>query len=87
MFDRVELEVYSHPILQKIIAGLQKLYGEGDTRECWPITRNILLQLISRFDQTTLEGANLYSAFCLAFAGFLRMGEFTYNNVECDFSS
>ena len=85
--DTAELEVYSHPILQRIIAGLQRLYGEGDTRERRPITRDILLKLISRFDQRTFEGANLHAAFCLAFAGFLRMGEFTYDKVKHDFSS
>ncbi len=85
--DKAELKVYSHPILQKVIKGLQRLYGEGDTRERQPITRDILLKLISRFDQTALEGANSHAAFCLAFAGFLRMGEFTYNKVESDFSS
>lgn len=63
------------------------IYGEEDTRERRPITRDILLKLISRFDQTTLEGANLHAAFCLTFAGLLRMGEFTYNKVESDFSS
>ena len=85
--DMAELEVYSHLILQKIIAGLWRLYGEGDTRECRPITWDVLLRLISRFDQTTFEGANLYAAFCLAFTGFLRMGEFTYDKVESDFRS
>lgn len=38
-----ELELYRHLILQKIIAGLQKLYGKRDTGERWPITRDILL--------------------------------------------
>ena len=85
--DEAELKVYSHPILQRVIKGFRRIYGEGDTRERQPITRDILLKLISRFDQTTLEGANLHAAFCLAFAGFLRMGEFTYNKVESDFSS
>lgn len=69
-------------MLQRIIAGVWRLYGEGDTCERPPITRDILLKLISRFDQTTLEGANLHAAFCLAFAGFLRMGDFTYYKVE-----
>ena len=82
-----ELKVYSYPILQRVIAGLRRLYREGDTRERRPITREVLLKLVSRFNQTTLEGANLHSAFCLAFAGFLRMGEFTYDKVESDFSS
>ncbi len=82
-----QLKVYSHPILQRIIKGFRRIYGEGDTRERQPITRDILLKLISRFDQTAFEGANLHAAFCLAFAGFLRMGEFTYDKVESDFSS
>ena len=84
--DKTELEVYSHLILQKIIAGLRRLHKEGDTRKRQLIARNIILQIISKFDQTTFEGANLYSAFYLAFAGFFRMGEFTYDNVEPDFS-
>ena len=85
--DKTELEVYSYPILQRIIAGLQRWYGERDTHERRPITRNILLWLISRFDQITFEGVNLHAAFCLAFAGFLRMGEFTYDKVKCNFNS
>ena len=85
--DEAEPKVYSHPILQRVIAGLRRLYGEGDTRERRPITREVLLKLVSRFDQTTLEGANLHSAFCLAFAEFLRMGEFTYDKVVSNFSS
>ena len=84
--DKTELEVYSHPIPQKIIADLRKLYGDGDTCKHQLITRNILLQIISRFDQTTFERANFHSAFCLVFAGFLRMGKFNYDNVEPDFS-
>ena len=85
--DMAKWEVYGHPILQRIIAGLRKLYGEGDTQERWPITKDILLWLISRFDQTTFEYTNLYAAFCLAFAGFLRMGEFIYDKVGSDFRS
>lgn len=85
--DKAKLEVYSHPMLQRIIAGLRRLYGEGDTCERRPITRDILLKLISRFDQITLEGANLHAAFYLAFAGFLQMGGFTYNKVKSNFSS
>ena len=86
MLNRTELEFYSYLILQKIIADLRRLYRQGDTCKCQPIIHNILPQTISRFDQTTFEEANLYSAFCLAFADFIKMGEFTYNNVEPDFS-
>lgn len=55
--NEIELKVYSHSMLQKIIKSFWGIYGEGDTWERRPITRNILFKLISRFDQTTLEGA------------------------------
>lgn len=42
--------------------------------------RYILLALLQGFDTSTRDGANLHAAFCQAFAGFLRMGEFTYAN-------
>ena len=42
--------------------------------------------MISRFDPTTFEEANLLSAFCLPFVGFLGIGKFTYDNIEPDFS-
>lgn len=87
ILDKTELEVYNHPIFQRIIAGLWKLYGEGNTYKRWSITRNILFWLIWRFDQTTLKGANLHAAFCLAFLRFLKMEEFTYDKVECNFNS
>ena len=71
MLNKAKLKVYSHLILQKIIKRLQKIYEERDIQKCQPITCNILLKLISKFDQITLEGANLHVAFCLASVGFL----------------
>ena len=73
-----DLSVFHHPQLQRIIAGSQRLRGEADTRERRPITKDLLLQMLPFFDQATLMGATLYAAFCLAFAAFLRVGEFTY---------
>ena len=49
-----------------------------ETREQQPITRDILLRLLSQFKTNTLEGANLHTALFLASAGFLGIGEFTY---------
>lgn len=86
MLDMTEVEVYSHLILQKNIASLKQLYGKGETHECRLIIHNILLQLISRFNQKTLEKVNLHANFCLAFAEFWQIGKFTYDKVECNFN-
>ena len=86
MLNKIQLEVYSYPILQRIIAGLQKLYKKENTDERWPITRNILLWLISSFDQTIFGKTNLHTAFCLAFERFWKIRKFTYNKVKGNFN-
>ena len=76
--DLSELDVYSHPVLHRIITGIRRFRGEGKMRKQQPITRDILFCLLLQFKTHTVKGANLHAAFCLAFAGFLRMREFTY---------
>lgn len=56
--------------------------GEKDKRERKLITREILLQLLTSLDEKTLHGATLRAAYTLAFAAFLRCGEFTYTAGE-----
>ena len=66
-------------MLQRIVAGIRRLRGEAGTKERRPITRDLLLRLLATCNKNTMHGANIYAAFCLAFAGFLRIGEFTYS--------
>jgi hypothetical protein len=47
-----------------------------------PITRDILLHILASLDTNTQEGATYHAAFCTAFAGFLRVGEFTWTSAE-----
>jgi hypothetical protein len=46
-----------------------------------PITRDLLLRILARLDTNTPEGATHHAAFCTAFAGFLRVGEFTWTST------
>lgn len=78
-----DLDVFHHPSLQRIVNGIKRLQGERETRERLPVTRKVLIDLISQLDQSTKIGATLHAAFCLAFAAFLRCGEFTYTAREC----
>ncbi len=77
-----EIEVFSHPTLQRLIAGIKLLRGEAGTKERRPITRPLLFQIVGQFDQKTLEGATLHAAFTLAFAAFLRIREFTWTAAD-----
>jgi hypothetical protein len=45
-------------------------------------TRDLLLRILARLDTSTQEGATYHAAFCTAFAGFLRVGEFTWTSAE-----
>lgn len=79
---RKDLEVFHHPTLERIIQGIRRLRGEPDVKERLPITRLILLALLATFNTDTQTGATFHAAFCLAFAGFLRMGEFTWTAAD-----
>lgn len=73
-----DLDVFHSPRLKRIIDGSRRLRGEIDTQERCPITKDVLLKILPHFDRSTKHGATIQAAFCLAFAAFLRVGEFTY---------
>ena len=77
-----DLEIFHHPLLERILAGIRRLRGEADTKERRPITRDVLLKVLTRFNTTTRYGIMLHAVFCLAFAGFLRIGEFTWSQED-----
>lgn len=72
-----KLEVFHYPTLECIIQGICRLCREPKVKERLPITRFILLEVLALFDTTTHTGATFHAAFYLAFAGFLRIREFT----------
>lgn len=75
-------DVFHHPQLKRIIAGARHLRGDSDTKERHPVTKDILLQVLPSFDRAIEHGAIMYASFCLAFAAFLRIGEFTYSTRD-----
>ncbi|KAA8893081.1 hypothetical protein FN846DRAFT_896296 [Sphaerosporella brunnea] len=78
---RGDLEVFRHPRVQRVIRGIKIFHG-GDLRERLPITRNLLLRILTELDTNTQEGATYRTAFGTAFAGFLPVGEFTWSRME-----
>jgi integrase len=79
-----DLDVFRHPRVQRVIRGINIFHGarEGDRRERLPITRDLLLRILTRLDTHTQEGATYHAAFCTAFAAFLRVGEFTWTAAD-----
>ena len=80
--DYSDLSAFSSPLLQRHIREIKRKYQEDGRRERKLITRDILLKLLAEFDTNTKWGATMHAAFCLAFAGFLRVEEFTYKAGE-----
>jgi hypothetical protein len=76
--------IFDNDRLKRIIRGIKRFHGEADTRERLPITRDILLQLLRCLPrwETDITQANLYAAVCVAFAEFLRVGEFTWSSTD-----
>ena len=79
--DSEHIAKFTHPRLQRIVRGIEAFHAAQEAapvRERLPITRDLLLRLLATLDQRSHRGATLYAAFCLAFAAFLRIGEFTW---------
>ena len=75
-------DVFSHGQVERIFQGVKRTRGTPATQRRSPLTRDILLRLLTTCDMRTNAGANYHAAFCLAFAGFFRLGEITYENSD-----
>ena len=87
-------DVFHHPRLRRIIDGARNIFGETSRRDRYLLTRDILIRILSlppaplegpldSLDiDTVLEALAVRASFTLAFAAFLRIGEFTYSAAE-----
>jgi hypothetical protein len=72
-FDAVD-----SPVVQRVIRGIKRYFGDRDRRPTTPITLSILQRLVTvSTPRASIQHANLDAAIKLAFAAFLRSGEFT----------
>jgi len=70
--------VFEDPRIDLVIRGGKRVFGEGLKRLRFPLTSSILLPVINEIGNDE-EGINVKSALCVAFAAFLRSGEFTWD--------
>ena len=71
---------FSSPRIHRILSGAQLLFS-NTKKDRLPITKNILEKIISVIP-ILIGDLNIDTAFKVAWAGFLRMGEFTYTNAK-----
>ena len=75
----IPTSVFQDPRIDLVLRGGKRIYGEGTKRLRLPLTSAILLRIINELDNDE-EGLNVKSALCVAFAAFLRSGEFTWDS-------
>jgi hypothetical protein len=73
---RVECFVFDSPWIKRILAGIRRCYSSPRSKQAEPMTEEVL-QRITDVNTTNLQQLNFSVASIVAFAGFLRMGEFT----------
>jgi integrase len=65
-----------------VIRGGNRFYGEREKRLRLPITAPILRRIVDKIRNSDHDSINLKAALCVAFAGFLRSGEFTWDTLS-----
>ena len=72
--------------LERVMRGIKREHPEPDRRARTPLTRDLLLKILEQLchGRQTYNTLTLRAAFTLAFAGFLRVGEFTYHRADLD---
>ena len=79
---RIECIEFSDPRLERTIQGIKRDHQEPKRRRRIPLTRPHLVQLLRHLSTTNYDNIATRAAFTLAFAGFLRVGEFTYREAD-----
>ena len=76
-----DIAAFDDPRIELVLRGGKRIYGEGPRRTRLPLTSEVLTQIIPYITHDK-DGLNLKAALCVAFAGFLRSGEFTWETWD-----
>ena len=78
----IDCSAFSDPRLERTLQGIKRDHSEAARRIRTPLTRPHLLQMLSNLTVHNYDDIVIRAAFSLAFAGFLRIGEFTYRPID-----
>ena len=80
----IECTVFSDPRLERTLQGIKRDHNEPDRQDRTLLTRPYLLQILGVLGTENYEDVVIHAAFTLAFAAFLRVGEFTYRQIDIE---
>ena len=80
----IDCSAFTDPRLERTIQGIKRDHNQPDRQTRTPLTRPYLLRILACLSETSYNNITLRAAFTLAFAGFLRVGEFTYKATDRD---
>ena len=78
----IECSAFSDPRLERTIQGIKRDHNEPRTRVRTSLTSPLVLPILSSDLHSNYENTVIQAVFMLAFAGFLRVGEFTYKHTD-----
>jgi len=81
---RLECNAFADLRFERALQGIKRDPSEPDRRERTPPTRPHLRLILNRIGNSHYDDLVLHAAFTLAFAAFLRVGEFTYRQTDLD---
>ena len=79
-----QVSAFQDDRLERVIRGIKREHAEPERWERSPLRRDCLLRILRQLQHPTYCDTTLRAAFTLAFAGFLRVGEFTYCKTDLD---
>ncbi len=82
---QLSLEVFdNNTFVSRLISGAERLFPWSKKTRL-PLTQDVLRKMLHPWQESQeLDEVNLCAAWSMAYAGFLRMGEFTYKNEPLD---
>jgi len=78
----LECSAFIDPRLERTLQGNKRDHKQPDRQPRTPLTRPNLLHMLRQLPGSEYNDIITPAAFTLAFAGFLRVGEFTYRESD-----
>ena len=78
----LECTAFTDPRLERTLQGIKRDHNQPERNPRTPLTRPYLLLMINTLSDLNYDDVVIRAAFTLAFAAFLRVGEFTYRETD-----